>query len=98
MNSAASTSDMPDVRPQRVQLLSKQLFFAGSSAPDLLHRFGNCHAIFQLFELRGRSLVQVIYFERLQRNEGVQSIEFLAVRQLLGEHDLAILSELRLSR
>jgi hypothetical protein len=47
---------------------------------------------------------QVLDFERLQRDESVQSIEFLAVRQFFGEHDLAdflfndhgsILSELR---
>ena len=49
----------------------------------------------------------VIDFERVERNQGMQLIEFLAVRQLFREHDLAdlplnghasILSELRLSR
>jgi hypothetical protein len=33
---------------------SLPLFFAGSWTPDLLHRLGNCQAIFQLLELRGR--------------------------------------------
>ena len=86
---------------------SLPLFLAGSSAPELLHRLGNCQAIFQLPELCRRRLAQVIDFEGLQRDESVQLVEFLAVRQRFGEHDLAdllfnghglILSEFRLSR
>jgi hypothetical protein len=53
--------------------------FAGSSAPELLHRLGNCQAIFQLPELRGCRLVQVINFERIRRDKGMQESSFSAL-------------------
>ena len=59
-------------------MLSKRLFFCRQFGPsDLLHRLGNCQAIFQLLELGRRRLGQVINFEHVERDEGVQSIEFL---------------------
>jgi hypothetical protein len=39
-------------------------------------------------ELRSRRFVQVVDFEHVGRFESVQSIEFLAIRQLFREHDL----------
>jgi len=56
---------------------SLPLLFAGNSTPDLLHCICNCEAIFQLSELCRRCLIQVVDFEGLQRDEGVQLIEFL---------------------
>src|SRR5258708_22691795 len=51
--------------------------------------FGNCEAILQLLELCRRGLVQIIDLACVGRNEGMQLFEFLGVRQLFREHDLA---------
>src|SRR5260221_14143423 len=57
--------------------------------PEPLQCVGDCQTFVQLPELRRRPAVQVVDFEHVGRYEGVQSIEFLAFRELFREHDLA---------